>query len=101
MFHILQTRHSRANGMIEEFGYNNDIWVLNDTTKLPGFATSQTILFQPLCGLLQQTKYLPLRYAPFEIELELADVLDPIVSDFAAEDSVIAGAFKASNTSVL
>ena len=28
MFHILQTRHSRMNDMIEEFGYNGDIWAL-------------------------------------------------------------------------
>ncbi len=83
--------------MIEESGYNNDIWALNDTTKLPGIG--QTVMFQPLCGLLQQTKYLPSRYAPLGIELELADVLDPIVSDFAAEDSIVAGVFKASNTS--
>ncbi len=25
MFHILQTKHNRANDMIEEFGYNDDI----------------------------------------------------------------------------
>ena len=51
-------------------------------------------MFQPLCGLFQQTKYLPLRYAPLEIELELADVADPIVSDFTA-------AFTDANTSFL
>ena len=62
---------------------------------LPGIgATAQTVIVQPLCGLFQQTKYLPLRYAPLEIELELADVNDPIVSDFA-------GAFLEANTSVL
>ena len=41
-----------------------------------------------------KTKYLPLRYAPLEIELELADVIDPIVSGFNA-------AFTAANTSIL
>ena len=81
--------------MIEEFGYNDDISKLSTVALLPGIgATSQTVMFQPLCGLLQQTKYLPLRYAPLEIELELADVLDPIVSEFIAE-------FTAANTSVL
>jgi hypothetical protein len=103
MFHILQTKHSRANDMIEEFGYNNDIWTLNNEAKLPGiWLTSHTVMFQPLCGLFQQTKYLPLRYAPLEIELELADVLDPIVSDFAADaDATSPSQFKASNTSIL
>ncbi len=47
-------------------------------------------------------KYLPLRYAPLENELELADVADPIISDrFAAEGDTAAGVFKASNTSTL
>ena len=68
MFHTLQTEHSRANDMIEEFGYNDDISKLDTAAKLPGIgATSQTVMFQPLCGLFQQTKYLPLRCAPLEI----------------------------------
>ena len=101
LFHILQTRQSRANDMIEEFGYNYDIWALDNTVKLPGIQTSQTVMFQPLCGIFQQTKYLPLRYAPLEIELELADVLDPIVSEgFALEADPDATKFKASNTSL-
>ena len=72
-----------------------------DTIRLPGFAGSQTVMFQPLCGIFQQTKYLPLKYAPLEIELELADVLDPIISVFAEETDATAGKFKASNTSTL
>ncbi len=88
--------------MIEEFGYTADIWALDNTTKLPGIQNSQTVMFQPLCGLFQQTWYLPLRYAPLVIELELADVGQPVISDgFAAEVSVVAGVFKASSTSVL
>ena len=81
--------------MIEEFGYNDDISKLDTVAELPGIGgVAQTVMFLPLCGLFQQTKYLPLRYAPLEIELELADVNDPIVSDFA-------GAFLENNTSVL
>ena len=41
MFHILQTRHSRMNDMIEEFGYNGDIWALDDAAKLPGIGTTE------------------------------------------------------------
>ena len=81
MFHLLQTRHSRANDGVEEFGYNGEIQALNTVAKLPGIGqVSQTVMFQPLCGIFQQTKYLPLRYAPLEIELELADVLDPLIN---------------------
>ena len=102
LFHILQTKHSRANDMVEEFGYNYDISQLGSTVLLPGIQNSQTVMFQPLCGIFQQTKYLPLRYAPLEIELELADVSDPIVSDgFAADGDSDATKFKAANTSVL
>jgi hypothetical protein len=102
LFHILGTRHSRTNDMVEEFGYNSDIWALNDTDKLPGITNSQTVMCQPFCGIFQQTKYLPLRYAPLEVELELADAADPIISSgFAEEASVVAGVFKASNASVL
>jgi hypothetical protein len=94
MFHTLQTPHSRANDMVEEFGYNVDIAFLNTVAKFPGIGqASQTVMFQPLCGIFQQTKYLPLRYAPLEIELELADVLDPIIN--------LDAVFTAANTSQL
>ncbi len=82
LFHILQTPASRENDAIEQFGYNKDIADLSTTTLLPGITNYQTVMFQPLAGIFQQTKYLPLRYAPLEIELELADVMDPIVSTF-------------------
>jgi hypothetical protein len=103
MFHILQTKHSRGNDMIEEFGYNLDVSAMTNVALFPGIgATSQTVMFQPLCGIFQQTKYLPLRYAPLEIELELADVGDPIVSEFYPESDMTSPAlFKESNTSVL
>ncbi len=102
MFDILQTKHSRANDMTEEFGYNDAISKLSTTQSLPGIgANSQKVMFQPLCGLFQQTKYWPLRYAPLEIELELADVLDPCVSELALESSTDVGVFKESNTSQL
>jgi hypothetical protein len=94
MFHILQTKHSRANDSIEEFGYNVDVLHMNDTAKFPGIgAASQTVMFQPLCGLFQQTKNLPLRYAPLEIELELANVLEPIID--------LEAPFTVANTSML
>ena len=88
LFHILQSNHSRFNDAGEEFGYNGDISQLNGVALLPGSATSQTVMFKPLCGLFAQTKYLPLRFCPIEIELELADVDEPIVkgSDSTTDD---------------
>jgi hypothetical protein len=68
-------------------------------TSLPGIggstgANNQTVMFKPLCGLFNQTKYIPLRDCPIEIELELADNDEPIVSKFGT-------IFTAANTSKL
>jgi len=80
MFNILQTEGARANDGAEGFGGDRDIKDLGSTALLPGVDTFQTVCFKPLCGLFMQTKYIPLRYCPLEIELELADVTEPIVS---------------------
>ena len=40
-----------------------------------------TVCFKPLSGILMQSKFIPLRYCPLEIELELADMEDPIISN--------------------
>ena len=48
---------------------------------LPGIpgASYQTVLFKPLSGILNQRKYIPLRFMPITIELSLVDdPLDPI-----------------------
>ena len=79
LFHILQSPQSRLNDDAEAFGYGDDITKLHDQNLLPGIENKQTVMFKPLSGLLSQTKYLPLRYTPLEIELELADPEDPIV----------------------
>ena len=95
LFHILQSKHSRLNDAIEGFGLQDDIENLNTTVKLHGINTTQTVMFKPLCGIFQQTKYLPLRYCPLEIELELANQDEPIVMPaFGAE-------FTPTNTSAL
>jgi hypothetical protein len=80
LFHILQSPQSRLNDAAEAFGYGYDITSLDTTSELPGISDKQTVMFKPLSGLLSQTKYLPLRYTPLEIELELAEIDDPIVS---------------------
>ena len=49
---------------------------------IPG-ASYQTVLFKPLSGILNQRKYLPLRFMPITIELSMVDdPLDPIISNF-------------------
>ena len=43
-----------------------------------------TVLFKPLSGILNQQKFLPLKWAPLTIELELVDDKnEPILSQFS------------------
>jgi hypothetical protein len=93
MFNSLQGPQVRLNEECEGFGYTDDAEGLDNQYKLPGigggngtisYATNQTVIFKPLCGIFQQTKYIPLRYCPIEFELELADNDEPIVSTFGA-----------------
>jgi len=90
LFHILQTPHSRENDAIESFGYTSHIREYDTTAKLPGVSSRQTVMFKPLSGIFSQTKYLPLRYTPVEIELELADIDDPVISPGASANFTIA-----------
>ncbi len=47
---------------------------------------SKTVAFRPLCGLFNQSKYIPLKWCPLVLEFELGDVNDAIVApaDYAA-----------------
>ena len=95
MFNLLTSKNSKTNMAAEGFGlpaydYKTEIVEAN----WPGIAgnDSQTIFFTPLSGIFAQTKYIPLRYAPITLELELCkNVTDPIVS--------IKGPFDAADTS--
>ena len=68
MYHMMKPTNKRQNDAIEGFGGE----VLAKDAK-------RTVCFTPMSGLLSQEKYLPIRYAPIQIELELvsnaADVL--------------------------
>ena len=69
---------------------------------IPG-ASYQTVLFKPLSGILNQRKYLPLRFMPITIALSLVDdPLDPIISIFTSYEAGVAApvnAFTNANTS--
>jgi hypothetical protein len=79
MFDILQTPQARLMAKAEGFGNTEDPEDIANGNTIVGFSGSQTVCFKPLCGILQQTKFIPLRYCPLEIELELADMDDPIM----------------------
>ena len=66
MFHILQAENKQLNDASEAFG--------STATGTPaGIAAGEErlVMFTPLSGLLNQDKYLPVRYCPIQIKLEL------------------------------
>jgi len=57
---------------------------IDEHLGIPGNA-KQTVMFKPLTGLFNQSKYLPIRYTPISLELELVDnATDPILGAGAA-----------------
>ncbi len=79
MFHIMKPAGKRANDDIEGFG-------IGDTLAKDA---SRTVCFTPMSGLLSQDKYLPIRYAPLQLELEVvssgADVVNKAVATNQSE----------------
>jgi hypothetical protein len=112
MMQILKSKHSRQNEMSEGFGSEwseanfNSVYVRPTTygtnsaevtatyksmrqlnsTNFKGIAGGDYIrvLFKPLLGIFNQPKFLPIRYAPMVIELELvSNSNDPIYSSLS------------------
>ena len=104
MFHIMQDPNNRANDDVEGFGARWDSATV-DATTYPSIDTglTRTVMFKLLSGVFNQEKFLPIRYMPITIELELTSIMsDPIFfpSDFVAT-SAAATPFTAANTSGL
>jgi len=78
MFHVLTPGERRINDFVEGFGMDSEaVQTLdhNELTKPKSIpANGQiTIGFTPLVGLFRQNKYLPIRYSPIQIELEVVN----------------------------
>ena len=103
MFSALTPVETRINDAVESFGTTWDIGKYGEkigigSINLPGILPTdhQTVLFKPLSGLLMQSKYIPLRYCPLTIELELVnDAVEPVLDYRAANQST----FTINNTS--
>ena len=83
----MDVRHSRhpsvpKNAKAEGFGDNLDIRTIDGPARVPGIARQQPVCLKPLAGNLMQAKFIPLRYCPSEIEMELADSDGPIITNF-------------------
>ena len=126
MFSILRAKHSRDNEAAEGFGvfFDDDEFgkldvmpdvgqdgVIDNLNKLKvtrgltaykfsgiSQGQSQRVLFKPLLGILNQPKFLPIRYMPLTIELELVnDMTEPVLSNFT---TTTGADFSNTNTSV-
>ena len=94
MFHILQDPKNRVNDDIEGFGmrYDNNT---SGATVAPGVGgnhmdinyastvaggSQRVVMFKLLSGIFNQDKFLPIRYMPITLEIELTSlVTDPII----------------------
>ena len=75
MFHSYQSANVRLNDAAEGFLSNpydlNTVYTLaNIGMAIPGAGGSFTVSFRPLSGLINQDKYLPIRYCPITLEFE-------------------------------
>ena len=74
MMEILTAKDRRENEAVKGFGY-----LFNETDSKPsltvnGVSDRLTVCFKPLCGLLNQSKFIPLTYVQsLSLELELVD----------------------------
>lgn len=95
MMHMLTSKHSRENDHAEAFGNELNLTsaraadvatTVGSFRGVPG-GDYQSVMFKPLSGLLTQNKYLPVRYCPLTIELELVDgMTTPLVSSITGHD---------------
>ena len=82
--HLLQPKNKRTNDFVE--GFNGEVMGLAseiDSTMLtiPG-GQRVTVMFTPLTGLLSQDRYLPLRYCPITLEIEICNSYsDPTIDN--------------------
>ena len=79
MFHTLSSSDVRSNASIEGM----KAWY-DGTQETLAASKSRTVSMKLLSGLLSQSKYLPIRYAPLDIELELVAAVGDCVTGSTA-----------------
>ena len=103
MFHMFQSDAVRRNDDSEgflapEYNLNNTYVTTSAGCAIAGAGGYMTVAFRPLSGLINQDKYLPIRYAPITLEFEIVNnyadcIIIPTTVNVAAND------FTAANTS--
>ena len=82
MMEILSASDSRNNEAVEGFGYLVNEHDQISVRSIIGVSDRLTVCFKPLCGLLNQSKFIPLSYVQsLSFELEIVDnASEPIVN---------------------
>ena len=76
MFNMMKSSNKRLNDGIEGFGDGETV----------GLSASRTVCFTPMSGILNQKKYLPIRYAPLQFEFELVGAASDALNVGAGSD---------------
>ena len=105
LYCTLKPKEQKQNDNVEGFGYNAGTMDTHNRNTMPGIAPNsyRTVSMNILSGVLNQPKFLPLRYMSgglsFEFEL-CSDILDPIAK---IGDAAVGGTspFTAADTSQL
>ena len=82
MFHMMRPTERRLNDFIEGFGTHENVDINHSDIDYPSHlekGETQTVAFTPLAGILRQEKYLPVKFCPIQIELELVGSADDAV----------------------
>ena len=84
MFHSYQSEKVRLNDATEGFltntyNLNNNYYPNNIGTAIPGAGGMFTVSFRPLSGLINQDKFLPIRYCPITLEFEVCNNMSDCV----------------------
>lgn len=106
MMNCLKPIDARICDSIDGFGLNDDVGTMksnadaypksqsidfnsmNYLVNIPA-QEKRTVLFKPMCGILNQSNYIPLRYLPLELEFELTNNKDePLLGsgDYVIQD---------------
>jgi hypothetical protein len=104
MFHILQSPETNNNDEIEGFGARYDDPSFPIDATYPGIlgGSHKVVMFRLLSGVFNQEKFLPIRYMPISIEMELVSTPnDPILYPSDIATAVVAGVpFNTTNSSI-
>jgi hypothetical protein len=100
MFHCLQDPKTRVNDDIEGFGMRYDDYGGPIDAQYPGIAggSQRVVMFKMISGIFNQEKFLPIRYMPITIEIELTSIQnDPVL--WPADITAGSAPFNTTNTS--